>query len=114
MFPSCVSSATNYILCASCSRAVVSQAHAAGQDKRAGLTKKEENEVTGLGSGGYLNPLGRASTAGPIAPAGADQAEKLARGSIVGVKKSTLSPGSVQLGNFFRIPLSCDSSSICK
>ena len=61
------------------------------------MTKKEENEVTGLGSGGYLNPLGRASTVGPVAPAGADQAEVLARASIVGIKKSSMTPGAVQL-----------------
>ena len=50
-----------------------------------------------MGSGGYLNPLGRASTAGPVAPAGADQANVLARASIVGIKKSSMTPGTVQL-----------------
>lgn len=66
-------------------------------DKRSHVTPKEEHEVTGVVSGGYRNPLGRASVTGPVAPAGADQEQKLAQGSIVGIKRTSLSPGAQSL-----------------
>ena len=64
-----------------------SQAHHASQDRRSGVTPKDPNEISGVVGGGYNNPLGRASLAGPVAPAGPDQAPALARASVVGVKK---------------------------
>lgn len=73
------------------------QAHTAGQDKRAGVTPKDENEVSGMVGGTHQNPLGRASLARPIAPAGPEQAATLERASVVGIKKSSLTPGGVQL-----------------
>ena len=45
--------------------------------------------MPGVVGGGYSNPLGRASLAGPVAPAGPDQAPALARASVVGVKRSS-------------------------
>jgi len=66
---------------------LVAQAHHASQDRRSGVTPKDPHEIPGVVGGGYNNPLGRASLAGPVAPAGPDQAPALARASVVGVKK---------------------------
>lgn len=46
----------------------------------------------GMGSGGYANPLGRASVAGPLVPPGEAGAPALARASVVGVKHSSMGP----------------------
>ena len=66
-------------------------------DKRSNVTPKNENEVTGVVSGDHRNPLGRASMTGPVAPAGENQEQRLARGSIVGIKKASLSPDALSL-----------------
>jgi len=73
------------------------KAHHASQDKRAGVSKKDENAVGGVIGGGYQNPLGRASLAGPVAPPGPDQGPTLARASVVGMKRSSLTPAGSQL-----------------
>lgn len=45
-----------------------------------------------MGAGGYANPLGRASVAGPLVPPGEAGAPALARASVVGVKQSHMGP----------------------
>mmetsp|Transcript_11130 Transcript_11130/g.33371 ORF Transcript_11130/g.33371 Transcript_11130/m.33371 type:complete len:1061 (-) Transcript_11130:545-3727(-) len=67
--------------------------HKLSQDRRQ-VTAKDPNENTvgGMGSGGYANPLGRASVAGPLVPPGEAGAPALARASVVGVKHSSMGP----------------------
>jgi H+-transporting ATPase len=68
-------------------------------DRRGAAPNKDPNVnvVSGMGGGGYGNPLGRASVTGPIAPPGEGQAPALARASVVGVKHSSMGPAGPAL-----------------
>jgi H+-transporting ATPase len=74
-------------------------AHKKDQDRRGAVANKDPNlnVVSGMGSGGYQNPMGRASVTGPIAPPGENQAPTLARASVVGVKHSSMGPAGPAL-----------------